>query len=249
MLHHTCRFFLLPVLAQIDYRPQVSPKRFIQTHSYAEPSLENSALWYREGMTCYWVDTCLIEHNCEYGAVVFERGGRNKSFNSVCFCIFHRKDEVVDKLYRRLNICEFVPRTVVCVECKHGFWSHLYLRPMLSIAVFFSSVVKSGQSSSLVTKFYGFCSAHRISSWRKVLLTVIHKTLIMNLVQAQEAVEELLECTICINPYEASGPRTPKMLPCQHVFCLDCIKKIADGGNHMLAIRQEEECQHRGQLK
>ncbi|XP_077970585.1 uncharacterized protein LOC120327809 [Styela clava] len=50
----------------------------------------------------------------------------------------------------------------------------------------------------------------------------------MNLVQAQEAVEDLLECTICMNPYEASGPRTPKMLPCQHVFCLDCIKNIAE---------------------
>nr|XP_039250104.1 E3 ubiquitin-protein ligase RNF183-like [Styela clava] len=50
----------------------------------------------------------------------------------------------------------------------------------------------------------------------------------MNLVQAQEAVEELLECTICMNPHEASGPRTPKMLPCQHVFCLDCIKNIAE---------------------
>ncbi|XP_077970739.1 uncharacterized protein LOC144425174 [Styela clava] len=58
----------------------------------------------------------------------------------------------------------------------------------------------------------------------------------MSSVQAQEAVEELLECTICTNPYEASGPRTPKMLPCQHVFCLDCIKKIADGGNLVCPI-------------
>nr|XP_039262611.1 protein zyg-11 homolog B-like [Styela clava] len=43
-------------------------------------------------------------------------------------------------------------------------------------------------------------------------------------------VQNLLECPVCMESYEESGRRTPKMLPCQHSFCVDCLKTISSGG-------------------
>nr|XP_039264279.1 protein zyg-11 homolog [Styela clava] len=43
-------------------------------------------------------------------------------------------------------------------------------------------------------------------------------------------VENLLQCAVCMESYEESGPRTPKMLPCQHSFCVDCLRNISRAG-------------------
>ena len=37
-----------------------------------------------------------------------------------------------------------------------------------------------------------------------------------------ESISKILECPICFQKMSA-----PKMLPCQHTFCLECSKKVA----------------------
>ncbi|XP_077972367.1 protein zyg-11 homolog B-like isoform X4 [Styela clava] len=45
-----------------------------------------------------------------------------------------------------------------------------------------------------------------------------------------DVVENLLQCAVCMESYEESGPQTPKMLPCQHSFCVQCLKNISRAG-------------------
>ena len=41
--------------------------------------------------------------------------------------------------------------------------------------------------------------------------------------KASKTIAQVLECSICFNQMTK-----PKILPCQHTFCWDCLKKIAD---------------------
>ena len=38
-----------------------------------------------------------------------------------------------------------------------------------------------------------------------------------------KAIEELLECTICLEQF-----KNPKMLPCQHTFCENCLQNLVE---------------------
>ena len=54
-------------------------------------------------------------------------------------------------------------------------------------------------------------------------------TFIFNMagVQNVSVSKQLLECSICLEEY-----RIPKMLPCQHTFCMDdCLKNLVDCNN------------------
>ncbi|XP_077972371.1 protein zyg-11 homolog isoform X3 [Styela clava] len=53
-------------------------------------------------------------------------------------------------------------------------------------------------------------------------------------------VENLLQCSVCMESYQESGPQTPKMLPCQHSFCVECLEKISrDGRIHCPSCRKQ----------
>ena len=43
-----------------------------------------------------------------------------------------------------------------------------------------------------------------------------------NLIKAK-AIEELLKCTICLEQFN-----NPKMLPCQHTFCENCLQNLVE---------------------
>ncbi|XP_039263737.2 protein zyg-11 homolog B-like isoform X3 [Styela clava] len=55
-----------------------------------------------------------------------------------------------------------------------------------------------------------------------------------------DVVENLLQCAVCMESYEESGPQTPKMLPCQHSFCVQCLKNISRAGRiHCPSCREQ----------
>lgn len=44
-----------------------------------------------------------------------------------------------------------------------------------------------------------------------------------------EKIEQLLTCSICLDRY-----KNPKLLPCQHTYCLPCLDNYADTAHHNL---------------
>ena len=50
-----------------------------------------------------------------------------------------------------------------------------------------------------------------------------------------ESISKILECPICFQRMSA-----PKMLPCQHTFCLECTKKVATKKQVQCALCQRK---------
>lgn len=44
-----------------------------------------------------------------------------------------------------------------------------------------------------------------------------------------EGLNDLLQCSICMEAFQISGRMKPKMLPCQHSFCLQCLRSMSTG--------------------
>ncbi len=36
------------------------------------------------------------------------------------------------------------------------------------------------------------------------------------------------ECNVCLEPYETEAVRVPKLLPCSHTLCLQCLLQVCD---------------------
>ena len=50
-----------------------------------------------------------------------------------------------------------------------------------------------------------------------------------------ESISKILECPICLQKMSE-----PKMLPCQHTFCLECTKKVATRNQVQCALCQRK---------
>ena len=40
------------------------------------------------------------------------------------------------------------------------------------------------------------------------------------------ALEELLTCSVCFEKYTETGSHTPKIFPCSHTCCAECVEKV-----------------------
>lgn len=47
----------------------------------------------------------------------------------------------------------------------------------------------------------------------------------------KDVLSDLLECSICMEAFQTSGSMRPKMLRCQHSFCIICLQKMKSGFN------------------
>lgn len=44
--------------------------------------------------------------------------------------------------------------------------------------------------------------------------------------------EDLVNCSVCFEPFDSvNSQKLPKILPCQHVYCLECIKNLKNISN------------------
>jgi hypothetical protein len=59
-------------------------------------------------------------------------------------------------------------------------------------------------------------------------------------------VDAMLECEVCNEFFTGvEGPRPPKVLPCEHIFCLHCIARlpISQPPNHRRCVARSGACQ------
>ena len=50
----------------------------------------------------------------------------------------------------------------------------------------------------------------------------------------------MVECCVCLEQFEMDGDKTPKLLPCTHTLCLQCLQELSDGRPDI----QCPECRH-----
>ena len=39
----------------------------------------------------------------------------------------------------------------------------------------------------------------------------------------------MVECCICLEQFQLDGDKTPKLLPCSHTLCLQCLQQLSNG--------------------
>ena len=54
-----------------------------------------------------------------------------------------------------------------------------------------------------------------------------------------------IECSICFEKYQEEGEKCPKLLPCSHTLCLQCLEQLVNQGGRRL---QCPECRENHQL-
>nr|XP_039254688.1 E3 ubiquitin-protein ligase SH3RF1-like isoform X3 [Styela clava] len=62
--------------------------------------------------------------------------------------------------------------------------------------------------------------------------------------------EDLLECNICMEPFDATEERIPKILSCQHSFCMSCLAAILKNNSICCPIcRRKQKCKSVDELQ
>ena len=83
----------------------------------------------------------------------------------------------------------------------------------------------SFQEGSVLHSTRGFLPKRAV--FRKVLLSVVLQ------IMASDTSDQTPSCGICFEEYEEEGEKKPKLLPCSHTFCLQCLRQLSAHGTEI----------------